>query len=300
MQINGVTIVDTFAEAFDMWAARLIITAETRRWALIAAQTAAGLAVSVIGCGCEAGLERQLSPAQTPDGRPGWAALLFARSEEDMGRELLKRISQGVLPAPTSACYNGLASSKMLPVGAKIRFFGDGYQSSKLLGGRRFWRIPAADGEFIVDESFGLLKGIGGGNLLILAEQRKAALEASEAAISAIARVDGAITPFPGGICRSPSKIGSRYKGLVASTNDAFCPTLRERVKTSLPPQAQAAYEIVIDGLDEPAVAKAMQVGALAACRPGVVQITAGNYGGKLGPYHFHLHQILERGQTCG
>ncbi len=294
MQINNVTIVNTFAEAFDMWAARLIITANTRKWAEIAASTAAGLAVSVIGCNCEAGLECPIPSHDTPDGRPGWAVLLFARSKEELETELFKRISQGVLPSPTSACYNGLNSPEKFLVGRKVRYFGDGYQSSKRINGARYWRIPVADGEFIVEEAFGVTQGIGGGNLIIFARNQRAAIQAAQAAIKAISQINGVITPFPGGICRSPSKIGSRYKGLIASTNDAYCPTIRGQTATMLPLETNAVYEIVIDGLDRTAIEAAMRAGILAASRPGVIQITAGNYGGRLGSHQFYLHQILK------
>ena len=294
MQIRGVTLVDTYAEAFPMFAARLVVTADTESWALTAARTAAGLATSVVGCGCEAGLDGMMAPEDTPDGRPGAAVLVFTVSREVMAGELLKRIGQAVLPAPTTACFNGLDVPDTIPAGGKVRYFGDGFQSSKMIGGRRYWRVPTGDGEFLVEESFGVAEGVGGGNFILSAVDRPSGLAAAEAAAAAIAAVPGAITPFPGGICRSPSKVGSRYSGLVASTNDRFCPALCGRVETALPEGARAAYEIVIDGLSQQAVAGAMRAGITAACLPGVLQITAGNYGGHLGPYHFHLHHILQ------
>lgn len=294
MYIQGVLIDDTFAEAFPMPVSRLVITADSPRLALQAAQAAAGLAISIIGCACEAGLGEALSPDQTPDGRPGQAVLLFSYSAEKLEEQLLLRIGQAVLPSATSACFNGLVAETSVKVGGRLRYFGDGYQSSKVLAGRRYWRIPVADGEFVLDESFGLGQGVGGGNLILLAGDRSAGLEAAEAAAAAIRASSGVIAPFPGGVCRSPSKPGSRYKNVRASTNEAFCPTLRSRTATSLPPEAKAVYELVIDGLSEEAVGRAMADGIRAACRPGIVRITAGNYGGKLGPYHLYLHKLLE------
>jgi formylmethanofuran--tetrahydromethanopterin N-formyltransferase len=296
MQIRGVEIVDTFAEAFPMWFARLVITAENEYWARVAAQCAVGFAASVIGCPCEAGLERVLPAEETPDRRPGQAVLLFAMSPEALEKELLARIGQMILPAPSSACYNGVDGEIQIATGAKLRYFGDGFQASKVIGERRFWRVPVMDGEFVVEESFGAKKGVGGGNFLILARNQRAGLEAAAAAAEAITSVPGVIAPFPGGVCRSGSKIGSRYAGLRASTNEAFCPTLRGRVESHLPGTVGAVYEIVLDGMDELAVRMATRAGVEAACIPGVVQITAGNYGGNLGPYHFHLHDILDGG----
>jgi len=294
MQIHGVLIDDTFAEAFPMAVSRLIITAASPRLALQAAQAATGLAISIIGCACEAGLDETLPSEKTPDGRPGQAVLLFSYSSEKLEEHLFLRIGQAILPSATSACFNGLEAEKMVKVGSRLRYFGDGYQSSKQLDGKRYWRIPVADGEFVMEESYGFGQGVGGGNLLLLGDNPDAVLEAAEAAAAAINATPGVIAPFPGGICRSPSKPGSRYKNVRASTNEVFCPTLRSRTTTKLTPDIKSVYELVIDGLSVEVVGQAMAAGMQAACRPGVVRITAGNYGGKLGPYQFHLHKLLE------
>lgn len=293
MRINGVEIEDTFAEAFGMQAAKVIITAVNERWAAIAAQTATGFATSIIGCGCEAGIDMVLPPEQTPDGRPGVVALFFTTSSKDMEKQLISRLGQCVMTSPTSACYDGLGSEIKLKIGGKLRFFGDGFQSSKLIEGRRFWRVPMMDGEFVVEESFSVCKAVGGGNFFILAETLKAALSAAEAAVEAMRKIPGVIMPFPGGIVRSGSKIGSKYKGQHVSVNTAYCPTIRSQTESELPEGVNAVLEIVIDGLDEAVISETTRVGILSACQPGVVRISAGNYGGKLGPYHFHLHKIL-------
>jgi formylmethanofuran--tetrahydromethanopterin N-formyltransferase len=296
--INGIPIEDTFAEAFPMTAARLVVTAETLAWADTAAHTATGYASSVIGCDAEAGLERVLSPDETPDGRPGVSLLFFAFNRDALQKAVVNRVGQCVLTCPTTACYNGLPviKDKSIRVGGNLRFFGDGFQFSKKLEGRRYWRLPVMDGEFTCEDVFGTVKGVAGGNFLIVGESQALALGAAEAAVEAIRRVPGVILPFPGGIVRSGSKVGSRYKKLRASTNDAYCPTLRGLVATALPDGANAVYELVIDGLDLAAVEEATRVGVRASCRPGVLRITAGNYGGKLGPFHLHLHRLLERG----
>ncbi|MCS6850887.1 MAG: formylmethanofuran--tetrahydromethanopterin N-formyltransferase [Gemmataceae bacterium] len=295
LTIEGTTIDDTFAEAFPMTAARLIVTAETPDWAWTAGQMATGYAASVIGCDAEAGIERTIPPEETPDGRPGISLLMFAFSRDALQKAVVNRVGQCILTCATAACYNGLpiVKDKTIRVGGNLRYFGDGFQFSKKLEGRRFWRIPVMDGEFTCEDVFGTVKGVAGGNFLILGETQAQALAAAEAAVAAIRSLTGVILPFPGGFVRSGSKVGSRYKKLKASTNDVFCPTLKGLVKTELPPEANAAYEIVIDGVDLAAVEQAMRVGIRAACRPGVSRISAGNYGGKLGPFHLRLHQLL-------
>ncbi|MEP6689074.1 MAG: formylmethanofuran--tetrahydromethanopterin N-formyltransferase, partial [Gemmatimonadales bacterium] len=287
MNIRGVFIEETFAEAFTMRVARLIVTGRSKRWAREAALKLTGFATSVIGCKCEAGIERELPEAETPDGRPGISILLMVMGKDDMGKRLIERVGQTVLTCPTTACYDGLpAAPDRVGVGSALRFFGDGFQSSKMIGGERFWRIPVMEGEFLVQEKFGMVKGVGGGNFLILAQNADAALAAAEAAVDAIAGHPGVILPFPGGVVRSGSKVGSRrIKSMIASTNDAYCPTLRAITTTALPESVNSVLELVINGTDADAIASAMRAGIDAACREGVVSISAGNYGGKLGPH---------------
>lgn len=290
--IDGVEIEDTFAEAFEMWGTRVVITARNRKWALEAAAKMTGFATSVIGCKCEAGVEAELD--DTLDGRPGVSVLLFTMSREDMAKRLMERIGQCVMTCPTTSCFNGLSAPDTVSVGGQLRYFGDGYQMSKLLDGYRFWRIPVMEGEFLIEERFGLQRSVGGGNFLILGEDADVTLRAAERAVEAMRGVRGIVMPFPGGIVRSGSKTSSRYKFLMASTNSAYCPTLRGVVDTALPEGVNSVLEIVIDGLDLPSVEKAMRVGIRAACVPGIRRISAGNYGGTLGKYKIQLHRVLE------
>ena len=279
-----------------MRAARVVITAESPAWARTAGQSMTGFATSIIGCKVEAGIEVDLPPVETPDGRPGVSVLLFAFDATSLGQRLVDRVGQCVLTCPTTACFDGLPeTAERVVVGGLLRHFGDRYQSSKFLDGQRYWRIPVMEGEFLVQETFGVQKAIGGGNLLILARDQAAALSAAEAASDAMRRVRGVILPFPGGVVRSGSKVGAKhYKKMVASTNDAYCPTLRGRadVTSALPRDVNAVLEIVVDGLDREAIEAALRAGIDAACRPGVVEIAAGNYGGKLGKHHFHLQNL--------
>lgn len=294
---NGVAIDDTFAEAFGMRATRLLITALDLKWAYHAARSLTGFATSVIGCGCEAGIERELAPAETPDGRPGLAVLLFAVSGKELAKQVERRVGQCVMTAPSTAIYGGIDGE---PIGLvrSLRFFGDGFQISKLIGGKRYWRVPVMDGEFVGEETTGMIKAVGGGNFLVLAREPEQALAACEAAVAAMSKVRGIILPFPGGVVRSGSKVGSRYKALPASTNDAFCPTLRGAVNSELGAETGAVLEIVIDGLSEADVRNAMRAGIDAACRlgaaGGVQRISAGNYGGKLGAFQFRLHELMQ------
>jgi formylmethanofuran--tetrahydromethanopterin N-formyltransferase len=296
VEIRGVHIEDTFAEAFGMRAARIVVTGRSVKWAMAAATKLTGFATSVIACKCEAAIERQLTPDETPDARPGVAVLFFAMDSDGLAKRLTERIGQTVLTCPTASCFDGLpAAADRLNAGRALRVFGDRLQISKVIDGRRYWRVPVMEGECLLQESFGLhRKGVAGGNFLILAESDGAALAAAEAAVDAIDGMPDVILPFPGGVVRSGSKVGARgYKGMIASTNDAYCPTVRPLTETALPDGVNAVLEIVLDGLSSDAIGAAMRAGIDAACRPGVLAISAGNYGGKLGPYHFHLRQVM-------
>lgn len=298
MRINGVEIEDTFAEAFPMRATRIVVTAPSLHWARQAGTSMTGFATSVIACGCEAGIERELDPAETPDGRPGISVLLFTMSSKDMQKQVQDRVGQCVLTCPGTACFSGMAAEESVKMGGVLRYFGDGYQVAKLIGGRRYWRIPVMDGEFLCEETTGMVRAVGGGNFLILATSHQAALAAAENAVTAMRALPNVVLPFPGGIVRSGSKVGSKYKGLIASTNDAYAPTLKGQAKTALSPDIEAVLEIVIDGVAEADVRAATQAGIVAACevgeKGGIRRISAGNYGGKLGPFHFHLREIMQ------
>jgi len=298
LTVNGVSIDDTFAEAFGMRATAIVITAPDRKWARQAAISMTGFATSVIGCGCEAAIDVELPPSATPDGRPGCRVMIFAVSTDELQKQLQNRLGQCVLTSPGSACFAGLAGPFELKLGAALRYFGDGWQISKRLGDRHYWRIPVMDGEFLCEATTGMTKeAVGGGNLLLLAESSASALLAAEAAVAAIEAVPGAIMPFPGGIVRSGSKVGARYKGMSASTNDAYAPTLRGVVNSQLGADVNAVLEIVIDGETSEAVAAAMKAGVRAVTElgpeKGARRISAGNYGGKLGKFHYHLKDLL-------
>jgi formylmethanofuran--tetrahydromethanopterin N-formyltransferase len=295
MEINGVTIDDTYAEAFPTWISKVIITAVSEEWAYKAAVEATGFATSAIGCPCEAGIEGFVSASETPDGRPG-VSILICAGKKKLKEQLIERIGECILTSPTTAVFDGLPEAEeRIPV--KLHFFGDGYEYQKEVGDRKVWVIPIMNGEYYGEEEFGAVKGIAGGNFFVMGENQMAALMGAQAASDAIANVTGVITSFPGGIVASGSKVGSnKYKFMSASTNEKYCPTLKDKVDDSYVPEGVTAiYEIVIDGLDAECIAQAMAEGIWAATKvPGVTYITAGNFGGSLGPHKFPLKDCLE------
>ncbi len=295
---NGVEIEDTFAEMFPMWAGRILITAENEKWALTAARESSGFATSVVMSPAEAGVERVVSSEQTPDGRTGVLIQIYHLTRRNLKAQMMLRIGQCVMTCPTTAAFDALPEAKRrLKVGRSLRLFGDGFQKRDTTAGRRVWRIPVMEGEFTVEDSFGAVPAVAGGNFLIMARNRESGLQAAETAVKSISqKVEGVILPFPGGICRSGSKVGSRKYKLHLSTNDQFCPKLRKIVSTSQVPEGvNSVYELVINGLNLNVVKRAIAEGITAVVRvPGVVKISAGNYGGKLGPYKAYLKEVLE------
>jgi formylmethanofuran--tetrahydromethanopterin N-formyltransferase len=294
--LGNTEVADTFAEAFPMRFARLVITAATANWAHEAARSATGFATSVIGCKCEAALERALDVEHTPDGRPGVAVLLFAMDREGVGKRVLDRVGQCVMTCPTTAVFDGLpGAERTVGLGASLRYFGDGFQASKMIAGQRFWRIPVMEGEFLVSESVGVGRGVGGGNLVIGAGDEDVALGAAQAAVGAM-RGEGIALPFPGGIVRSGSKVGALTSGsMPASTNHRLAPTLRAQIPDTLVPDGVGSlFEIVIDGISEEAVREAMRRGLHAAADGGATHVTAANFGGKLGEFHFPLSELRD------
>ena len=298
MKLNGLVIENTFAEAFNMKASRIIVTADNIKWAKNACISFTGFATSVIACGVEAGIEKELKKSQTPDGRPGYAILLFSMSRSQLEKQLETRAGQCILTCPTTALFSGLEGEDMIPLGKNLKYFGDGYQISKRINKRRFWRIPVMDGEFMCEEKTARVPAIGGGNFLLLSKNRKSCLAACEIAVKVMSKIENVITPFPGGVVRSGSKVGSKYKALIASTNDAFCPSLKGITNSKLDKSVNSVMEIVINGLTKEDIDRAIRESIIAISkspyRKDILSVSAGNYGGKLCQYHFHLRKILK------
>ena len=297
MEINGVEIEDNFAEAFGIKVSRILITAATKKLALVAATEATGYGTSVIGCPAEAGIDGYVPPQETPDGRPGYIIMICNMNKDKLDHELLERVGMCVLTAATTAVFDWMEEpDEKLKTGQKLKFFGDGYEQTLDIQGRKIHSIPLMSGDFLVEAELGIRAGVAGGNFFILAENQPAGLLAADAAVDAIEAVAGAITPFPGGVVASGSKVGSnKYKFLGASTNEKMCVTLKDEVEgCEIPENVNGVYEIVIDGVDEEAVKAAMKAGIEAAVKiSGVIQISAGNFGGNLGKYQIKLHELF-------
>lgn len=294
MEINGVAIRDSAAEAFDMWGARLVLTARSRRWTEACAAAVTGFATSVIGCPVEAAVEERLEPDATPDGRPGASVLLFATERTGLEKALVDRVGQCVLTCATAACWDGLPDAPDAhDAGRRVALFADGHEERVDRHGRDTWRVPVTEGDFLVEHALGVRPAVGGGNFLVIAVDREAGLSAAEAAAEA-ARGPGVALPFPGGISRAASKVGARrHRFLRASTNDPFLPELRDSDESALPDDAASVLEIVVNGLAEPEVRAAMARGVEAACRPGVLAIDAASFGGRLGDRRLPLRELL-------
>jgi formylmethanofuran--tetrahydromethanopterin N-formyltransferase len=281
-----------------MWSGRVLITADTEKWALTAAETATGFATSVIMSPAEAGVESVVPTDQTPDGRVGVLIQLYNRNRFDLKAQMILRIGQCIMTCPTTSAFDAMPNAKRkLKIGRSIRLFGDGFQKKSLVKERKVWKIPVMEGNFVVEDMFGAAEAVAGGNFLIFARDRNSGLKAAEEAVKAIkAKKLEVILPFPGGVCRSGSKAGSLKYKLKASTNHPYCPTLKTIVPDSqLSAEVDCVYEIVIDGLTVDVVKKAMSEGTKAATSvAGVIKISAGNYGGKLGPYKAFLKEVLE------
>jgi formylmethanofuran--tetrahydromethanopterin N-formyltransferase len=297
MELNGVEIEDTYAEAFGIKVARVLITGASKRWAMVAATEATGFGTSVIMCPAEAGIECVVDGDKTPDGRPGVYIQICTFGYKALEDQLLKRISQCVLTAPTTAVWNGLPDAeKQFDTGFKMKFFADGYESELEVGGRKVYAIPMMEGDFIIEHGIGAVDGVAGGNFFILADNQMAGLAAAENAVDAVMQLEGSITPFPGGIVASGSKPGAdTYTFMQATTNQRFAPTLKDKVKdTNIPADVNAVYELVINGVDIESVAAATKAGIKAAVKiPGIKKITAGNYGGTLGQFKVNLSDLF-------
>lgn len=301
---NSVPIIDTYAEAFGMWCCRLIVTACDSYWVKMATQAATGYGTSIIGCDCEAGVERFLRPDQTPDGRPGAAMLFFAIKSDGLTQAVCNRAGQCLMTTPTSAVFDGFddviddeqAPTKRVPLGDWISYFGDGFETHDRHADRDCWAIPVMEGVFHVQKDMGLRKGVGGGNLLLCGHHQRITLNAAKDAIDATRSMPGVITPFPGGIVRCGSKVGSlRDPNMIASTNHAYCPTLSYQPDKLVPEGTAAVYELIFDGIDLASVRTAMRAAIQRAAKHELIAISAGNYGGKLGKHRIDLRTLLDQ-----
>jgi formylmethanofuran--tetrahydromethanopterin N-formyltransferase len=300
MHVKGTHIAATECEVFTLWASRLIVTAVDPFWRDAAVQAATGYGSSIIGCDCEAGLEQPLTADQTPDGRPGAALLFFHRRVEKLAQAVQNRAGQCLMTTPTTAVFDGLPTvadpSQRLGLGGWLRFFGDGHQRQTEHAGRTGWAIPVMDGDFFAEATVGCDQAVGGAAVFVQGADPASTLTAARQGVEAIASQPGIITPFPGGVCRSGSKVGSRYRKLIASTNDAYCPTLRHAsgLSSQLPDSVNCVYEVVIDGLTSEAVQQAVGTLVHHAAGEEVFQISTGVHGGKLTGQRWALRSMVQ------
>ncbi len=292
---------DTYAEAFKSIYVEFLITARDRTWLEHGVNAVTGHGSSTIMCDSEAGLDRYVGPGgdesfKTPDGRPGAIVQLhlprFRKDRvEALEKAALARISQNVLTCPTAACFNLLDTETYYHMGRKVAYFGNGYQKRDERYGRKVWLVPILGGEFVIDRRLGYTDGLMGGNLWLFGDSVDSALEAAERGVAAVMKEPGVIMPFPGGVAGSGSKAGSKYKFAIASTYEKFCPTLQDLSGAGLPKGVKSVMEIIMNGKDLPSIIKATQAAIKAAAdTPGLIMISAGNYGGKLGKSFIYLH----------
>lgn len=278
------------AEAFAARYVRLILTAADEHWLAAAAGALCGYGTSVIGCDAEIAIERRLTAEESPDGRPGVAILAFGFRGRNVAQAVANRVGQTILTCPTAEVFDGLPkAADRAPLGDYLRYFGDGHEREA----SDAWVIPIMEGEVAFPKTIGVAQGLAGGNLLLCGADQSQALEASRKAVEAVRDLPGVIMPFPGGVCRSGSKVGSRYQRLVASTNEAYCPTLYEKVVTKLPNEANCVYELIINGVDEAAVRRAMRAAIEATQTGELLAVTAADYGGRLGSIRIPLSDLL-------
>lgn len=297
MQLRGTHIDDAVGEAFAAFAVRLIVTADDAHWLDAAAHAACGYGTSIIGCDAEAALEHRLAPDATPDGRPGAAMLFVGRTRDALVDPVRNRAGQGLMTCPTTAVFDGLPdAAERAGLGDWLRYFGDGYETRTTHAQRQGWTVPVMAGEFFCEATVGVAPAVAGGTILIGGDDAPRTLTAARRAVDAIAPLPDVITPFPGGVCRCGSKVRARrYRNLIASTHDAYCPTLRGRVESRLPHDVACVYEIVIDGLTRDAVAGAVRTGIEAAAGPDARWISTSGLGGRLGTIPLALRDILAK-----
>ena len=295
LKINGVSIQDDYSETFSAQCCRVLITGVNRKWALEAALETKGIGRSATAPPCEATLEREVAPAGSPDGRPGFLIQLMDRKLEHLKQCLALRLRKGCVPIPTSAAFDGLPADLVEDYidleGTVIQRFGDGFEQEANVFDRTVFQIPRMDGWLNIQRKFGVVKAVTGGMFLILATSNETALAAAEKTLEQVAQVPLVVVKC----AASGSKVGAKnYSDMVATTNDAYCPTLAALPASSLWGDVRCVYEIIVSGPREGDVRQGMKVGieAATACS-GVLAIHTANYGGKLGSGKIALHSLF-------
>jgi len=301
--VNKAQIEDTYAEAFEGIFCRVIVTSDDEETLRKAAQDATATPSIVIGR-VEGGIEKWLSKKETPDKRKGailqfWGGIdskkPFANSMKKFEIELSYRIRQDILVKPFTAVFDALPKAEgKMDMMERVGHCGDGYEWAENRYDRNVIIVPILVPDFIIERYLNYAHGVMGANFWIMCKTKGAVKEAGEKALQAINKIKGVITPFD--VCSAGSKPETRYPWIGPTTNHPYCPSLKRKLgKTSkVPKNVTYIPEIVINGTSLQAVKKAMKAGIKAALDVnGVVKISAGNYGGKLGDYKVYLRELF-------
>jgi formylmethanofuran--tetrahydromethanopterin N-formyltransferase len=301
--VKKTEIEDTYAEAFDGLFCRIIVTADDAETLQKAAEDAAATPSIVVGR-VESGIEKWLSEKETPDRRKGalvqfWGGIDQKRPLSDSLKrfeiELSIRIRQDILVKPFTAVFDALpkAGGKM-DMMERVGHCGDGYEWTEKRHGREVLVVPIMVPDFIIERYIGYAHGISGANFWVMCRTKESVKESGEKALEAVHKVDGVITSFD--VCSAGSKTETRFPWIGPTTNHLYCPSLKKRLgeASKVPDGVNYIPEIVIDGISMKAVKKAMMAGIDAALKvKGVVRVSAGNYGGKLGDYKIYLRELF-------
>lgn len=305
MKREKARIEDTYAEAFDGMYCRLMITADDNETLVRAAEDATATPSGVIGR-LDNGIEKYVSPRQTPDKRKGvilqfWKGIDEKKPLQDtisrFEKELSYRIRQDILVKPFTAVYDALETKPdgKFDMMERVGHCGDGYEWEKNLHGRSMIVVPIMVPDFEIEHYVGYARGIAGGNFWIMCNSRRAVKQAGTRALEAIHKVKGVITPFD--VCSAGSKTETRFPLIGPTTNHPYCPSLKGKLQaeSSVPEGVKFIPEIVINGTTIENMKKAMKAGIEAALSvQGVTEVSAGNYGGKLGRHKIYLHELFE------
>ena len=296
-------IEDTYAEAFEGLYSRAIVTADDEEVLRRAAMDATATPSIVIGR-VEGGVEKWLSEEETPDQRRGailqfWGGIDKRKPFNDAIKkfevELSYRIRQDILVKPFTALFDTHPKPEgKIDTMERIGHCGDGYEWMERRYGREIIVVPLMASDFRIERYLGYGRGVMGGNFWYMCKTKEAVMEAGRKALDAIGQVEGTITPFD--ICSAGSKPETKFPWIGPTTNHPYCPSLKKQLakESKVPEGVNYIPEIVINGASIDAVKEAIKAGINTAREvDGVLRISAGNYGGKLGKYKIYLKELF-------
>lgn len=297
-------IEDTYAEAFEGIFSRVIVTADDQKTLQKAAEDATATPSIVIGR-VEGGIERWLSEEETPDKRKGailqfWGGINpkkpLSDSVQKFETELSYRIRQDILVKPFTAIFDALPKfEEKLDMMERVGHCGDGFEWVEKRYEREMIVVPIMVPDFLIERYIGYALGVMGANFWIMCKTKETVKKSGEKALEAISKVEEVIAPFE--VCSAGSKPETNFPWIGPTTNHPYCPSLKKRLgkESRVPESVNYIPEIVINGISMEAVKKAMKAGIEAVLNvDGVVKVSAGNYGGKLGRYKVYLRELFE------